>query len=167
MSTLFHEGNSIQDAPASPGASEAGLFDTRGAFEKWFDELSKQPGTRDVTFHLDSLAHIWGVGFTGELNLGGGASGKIQSLEGTLIVGEDVRIALDVEVRVALIKGAVAGNITASERVELAENAKVIGDIRAPSLTMRDGAILEGSFFVAKDSDAAVGRKAIATCTAA
>ena len=54
------------------------------------------------------------------------------------------RIEADIEVGTAIIDGSVTGNITASERVVLESDARVKGQIFAPALSMRLGAILDG-----------------------
>jgi cytoskeletal protein CcmA (bactofilin family) len=42
------------------------------------------------------------------------------------------------------VAGAVAGNVVAKERVDLLAGAKLTGDVRAPRLTIADGASFRG-----------------------
>jgi cytoskeletal protein CcmA (bactofilin family) len=83
--------------------------------------------------------------FKGMLRVDGHLSGQVKSDGGTLIVGNNGQVDADINVAVATIHGAVNGNITASQRLELGRAAKVKGDIETPSLVIEQGATFEGS----------------------
>ncbi len=61
-----------------------------------------------------------------------------------LVVGDRGAVTADVHVQTVIVRGTVIGNIVASERVELAPTARVVGAIETPVLAMADGAVLEG-----------------------
>ncbi len=63
---------------------------------------------------------------------------------GALIVTKRGRVDADIDVGVAVISGAVIGNITASERVLLDSDALVRGQILTRRLSVKPGAIFEG-----------------------
>lgn len=83
--------------------------------------------------------------FKGMLRVDGHLSGQVKSEGGTLIVGNNGQVDADIEVAVATIHGAVNGDITASQRLELGRAAKVNGNITTPSLVIEQGAVFEGS----------------------
>ena len=62
-----------------------------------------------------------------------------------MIVGATGKIDANVEVAVAVIQGAVNGDIIASQRLELGRAAKVNGNIQTPSLVIEQGAMFEGN----------------------
>jgi cytoskeletal protein CcmA (bactofilin family) len=83
--------------------------------------------------------------FKGMLRVDGHLSGQVKSEGGTLIVGNNGQVDADIEVAIATIHGAVNGDITASQRLELGRAAKVNGNIQTPSLVIEQGAVFEGS----------------------
>jgi cytoskeletal protein CcmA (bactofilin family) len=69
-------------------------------------------------------------------------------------------IKANVSVKSAKISGVVVGNITAEERIEIAPDGRVVGDLMAPRIIISDGAAFRGridmqSFEEAKKSAAA------------
>jgi len=119
-------------------------FDPEPHFGKWLESMESfrfrelvepSPG---VLFDGDDLDFEGIVSFDEDLP---------QRLEtpGTLVVAEHGKLAGDVEVSTALIDGMFKGNITATEEVVLENHAVVIGDIYTPTLTIRGGAIIEGT----------------------
>ena len=119
-------------------------FDPESYFGKWlasiegshFRELVEpSPG---VLFDGDDLDFEGNISFDEDLP---------QKLEtpGTLVVAEHGRLAGDIEVSTALIDGIFKGIIRATEEVILENHAVVIGDIHTPTLTIRGGAIIEGT----------------------
>jgi len=83
--------------------------------------------------------------FRGMLRIDGRLSGNINSQDGTLIVGTGGQVDADIEVAVAIIHGAVNGDIIATKRIEIGRSSRVIGNIQAPTLTIEPGAIFEGN----------------------
>ena len=67
------------------------------------------------------------------------------TLTKTLVVEESGIVKADVDVRNCVISGVVVGNITASDSVELTEQGRVVGDIRAPRVLIVDGARFRGT----------------------
>ncbi len=84
------------------------------------------------------------VRFRGMMRVDGHISGSIVSDDGTLIVSSGGRVDAEVSVVVARINGTVAGNITATEKIELGRTARVEGDLQTPALVVEPGAIFDG-----------------------
>jgi cytoskeletal protein CcmA (bactofilin family) len=82
--------------------------------------------------------------FKGNFNLDCNFKGDI-SAPGTLIVGENGKIDSNIHVRSIICKGEILGNIIAEERVEILSSGRVYGDIWAPVVVVKKGAIFEGN----------------------
>ena len=67
------------------------------------------------------------------------------NLTRTLVVEESGVVKADMEVRNAVVSGVVVGNITASDSVEILEQGRVVGDIKAPRVIIVDGARFRGT----------------------
>ena len=82
--------------------------------------------------------------FKGTFNLDCKFKGDI-SAPGILIVGEKGKIDSNIHVTSIINNGEIHGNITAEERVEILSSGKVYGDIWAPVVVVKKGAIFEGN----------------------
>src|SRR3954465_13709324 len=79
-----------------------------------------------------------------DLRIDGKVDGTIEVGNHGLIIGASAAIKANLAAKSILISGAVKGNITARERVDLQATASVEGDINAPRLVMVEGAIVKG-----------------------
>lgn len=91
-----------------------------------------------------------GTSLTGEtvfqsmLRVDGHLVGSISSDSGTLIIGANGQVDANISVANATINGAVNGDISATEKIQLGRTARIIGNIKTPRLTIEEGAVLEG-----------------------
>ncbi|MBU1693592.1 MAG: polymer-forming cytoskeletal protein [Verrucomicrobia bacterium] len=69
----------------------------------------------------------------GELNCGGDA-----------VIGKSATIKGNLTVSTASIAGAITGNVTARDRIEMKSSARVMGDIKAKRLAVEDGVTFVG-----------------------
>ena len=90
--------------------------------------------------------------FEDSMRIDGVFKGSIRS-EAILSVGESADVEADIDVAILLVAGRVVGRIRASDRVEIHPGGKVIGDIRAPNLITRQGAIFRGNCFIGEEED--------------
>jgi len=86
-----------------------------------------------------------------DIRVDGIIKGKIY-IEGDLIVGNSGSIEADIEVVSTKIGGKVVGNLSAKERIELEENASVVGDIKTKDLVINEGALFHGNCSMVADS---------------
>ena len=119
-------------------------------FDKWLKELKpaldlnetsaiQHPApTSEKPLSLDEFR------FEGTLRIDCFVAGRIRSATGTLIIAETGKAEADISVAVAIIEGDVRGNIHATERVEIANHASVIGNIEAGIISIQPGAVFEG-----------------------
>ncbi len=86
------------------------------------------------------------IEFAGGLHVDGHISGSVVATgnDGTLTLTENGRIEGRVEVACAIINGQIEGDLTATERVELAANARVDGDVHYRMLQVAVGAQING-----------------------
>lgn len=90
-----------------------------------------------------------GITIDGELSgtepvvVEGTVKGKI-NLQSSLTVASGGVVEADVETQEMEINGHVTGNITAGERVEIAAEGKMVGDIKSPRILIADGAGFKG-----------------------
>jgi cytoskeletal protein CcmA (bactofilin family) len=74
----------------------------------------------------------------------GTVKGKI-ALKESLFVESSGVIEADIDTASVEVAGQVTGNISATEKVELKSECKVVGDIRSPRILIADGAVFKGS----------------------
>ncbi|GLQ98321.1 bactofilin family protein [Dyella mobilis] len=86
------------------------------------------------------------VRFTGTLHLDGRIEGSVlgEGSSAVFTLSEHGQVQGEVRVPHAMINGQVTGDIYASERLELAAQARIVGDVRYNSLEMAAGAQVNG-----------------------
>ena len=84
------------------------------------------------------------ISFRDMLRVNGHIAGTVYSKAGTLIVDHSARVDANVDVAVAIISGAVHGDIVARERVEVGPTARIHGNIWTRSISIKDGAVFDG-----------------------
>jgi cytoskeletal protein CcmA (bactofilin family) len=103
--------------------------------------------------HMDKDVLIVGksVVFKGELSghedlfIEGSVEGKIELRDNVLTIGPNAKIKAEVFAKIVVVRGEVAGNITASEKLDIRDSGSVDGDISAPVVAIAEGAHLRGS----------------------
>jgi cytoskeletal protein CcmA (bactofilin family) len=79
-----------------------------------------------------------------DLRIDGKVEGTIEVGSHGLILGASAAVKANLVARSILISGAVIGNVTATDRVDLQATGSVVGDISAPRLVVVDGAVVKG-----------------------
>jgi cytoskeletal protein CcmA (bactofilin family) len=79
----------------------------------------------------------------GDLEILGRVEGSV-AIGGELTIGETALVKSDVSGRRVIVRGAVAGNVTATEAIVLEAGARVVGDLGAPQIGIRPGALVRG-----------------------
>ncbi len=90
-----------------------------------------------------------GCGFEGRLTFVGVliVNGKFQGeliSSATVIIGETGVVQAYWRVGTVILAGQISGHITASERVELRQTARILGNIATPVLVLEEGVIFDG-----------------------
>jgi cytoskeletal protein CcmA (bactofilin family) len=79
-----------------------------------------------------------------DLTLSGRMEGRISVPDHTLTIGPHADIKAEVAGKSVIIMGAITGNITAEEKVDIRSTGAVTGDIVAPRLAVAEGGSLRG-----------------------
>lgn len=77
------------------------------------------------------------------LRINGSFEGKLET-RGSLTIGENGNVQADIQGDVIVIAGKVTGNLTARTSVSLIPPAVIRGNVETPSLSIAEGAILDG-----------------------
>jgi cytoskeletal protein CcmA (bactofilin family) len=89
------------------------------------------------------------IDFSGTLNfeksflIRGKLSGEINA-RGLLVIDEDAVVEANINASQVVIRGAVKGNVTAAEKVEVAITGRLIGNATAPEISMEPGCVFNG-----------------------
>ncbi len=100
----------------------------------------------------------------GDLDIAGRVEGDVE-VEGDITVDTHGLVAANLTGRRLVVRGAVKGDLTASDGVALEDGAKVVGDVRAPRISIATGALLRGH--VQTDGTAAPRARAAAPAASA
>ncbi|MCX6112398.1 MAG: polymer-forming cytoskeletal protein [Proteobacteria bacterium] len=93
--------------------------------------------------------------FSGDFSFGkytrieGKIDGNIKS-SGLLIIGEQALVNADISGSLIVIYGTVTGDITAERNILIQSTANVSGNIKAPAVTIMDGAKINGQISMSK-----------------
>ena len=79
-----------------------------------------------------------------DLTLEGRVEGRISLPEHVLTVGAGAHINAEVVAKTVVVLGTVVGNVTATEKFELRAGGSMQGNLKAPRISMADGAIFGG-----------------------
>jgi len=78
--------------------------------------------------------------------------------DGTLHVGEHCvtvgaqgQVKAEIQASRVIVQGAVTGNITARERIEIRKTGRVLGDLMAAGIAIEDGAYFKGSIEILRE----------------
>jgi cytoskeletal protein CcmA (bactofilin family) len=83
--------------------------------------------------------------FTGRLRIDGSFSGEIRS-EDVLVIGDGADVTAEIDVDTVIVRGGtVTGNVRARTAIELYVPARIIGNLRSPSIFIDKGVKIEGS----------------------
>ena len=120
----------------------------------WRNCKRKAPSAGRLGAFLDEGSEIEGnYTCSGTVMLDATLRGEVTAKD-TLIVGERGVVEGSVRTATLIVHGRVAGNVTASERVELKSSARVTGDIDAPVIVMEAGAVHDGQCQMTKEKAA-------------
>ena len=89
------------------------------------------------------------INFSGTLNfeksflIKGRLSGNIVA-KGILVVDEEAVVEANINASRVVIRGAVTGDVVASEKVEVTITGKLVGNVTAPEIFMETGCVFNG-----------------------
>src|SRR5512139_1905118 len=80
-----------------------------------------------------------------DLTVEGHVEGRIELKDHVLTIGPNGKIKAEIFAKSVIVLGEVAGNIMASDKVDIRDNGSVDGDIIAPRVAIAEGAHFRGS----------------------
>jgi cytoskeletal protein CcmA (bactofilin family) len=86
-----------------------------------------------------------------DLAIEGQFDGTLHLRNHCLTVGPQGQVKAAIEASRVIVQGAVTGNITARERIEIRKTGRVLGDLVAPGIAIEDGAYFKGSIEILRD----------------
>ena len=87
-----------------------------------------------------------------DLTIEGQVEGKIDLKDNVLTIGPNGKIKAEVFAKAVIVLGEVAGNVAASEKVDIRDNGSVDGDISSPRVAIAEGAHFRGSVDMQRSS---------------
>lgn len=119
----------------------------------------KVPGTKVETIIGQNTRIEGNLHFSGGLLVDGTVKGSVIAEEGSasvLTVSEHGNIEGDVLVPNFVLNGSVTGDVRSAERIEMAANARVTGDVYYNLIEMAMGAAVNGSLLHNEESSASI-----------
>jgi cytoskeletal protein CcmA (bactofilin family) len=114
-------------------------------------------GPSGLTAFIDQGSEFEGkLSFRDTVRIDGRFQGEISS-ENTLIVGESGEIEATIRSNTVVVSGSVNGSIHAIQKVVLHKTAHVSGDIETPSISIEEGAVLNGQIKMPAKTSAKAG----------
>jgi cytoskeletal protein CcmA (bactofilin family) len=103
------------------------------------------PSDRKVIMDLGKSVVIKGeLSASEDLTIYGQMEGSITLPGHTLTIGPHADIKAGIAAKTVVIMGAVTGNVTAGEKIEIQTTGSVTGDVKSPRLAIADGGCLSG-----------------------
>lgn len=102
----------------------------------------------------------------GDLDIHGFVEGSV-TVKGELVIAETALIKSDVSGHRVIVRGAVAGNVSADELIVVEAGARIVGDIGAPQVGIRPGGLIRGHVATGAPLPARAPQAAVAPAQAA
>ena len=83
------------------------------------------------------------ISYNGTIRIDGELEGEIQT-DGILLIGEEAHISANISAGTIICSGKITGDVKAAKRVTLHSPAVLIGSVETPTLSMEEGAHLNG-----------------------
>jgi len=80
-----------------------------------------------------------------DLTIEGHVEGKIELHDHVLTIGPNGKIKAQILAKAVIVLGEVAGNVSATEKIDIRDNGSVEGDIVSPRVAIAEGALFRGS----------------------
>jgi cytoskeletal protein CcmA (bactofilin family) len=106
------------------------------------------------------------ITYNGTVRIDGILDGEIHT-DGTLLIGEEAVLTAKVSAGTVISKGKITGDISAKEKVRLLSPAILNGSVKAPTLSMEEGVLFNGSIEMARAEVRELAREAAARAATA
>ena len=110
-----------------------------------------QPG-EIIAFVGEGVTFKGTIRYKGTVRIDGRVDGEIHT-DGVLIIGEKAVISAKVEAGAIICQGHITGDIIAQDKVKLISPAVFEGSVKAPSLSMDEGVLFNGTCQMQKNGE--------------
>lgn len=107
-----------------------------------FDEGQGSKGRANLGRSLIIKGEVTG---SEDLTIDGRVEGRIHLEDHDLTIGESSKVSAEVHAKNITIYGDVTGDMVADEKVTLADSGRLVGNIKAPRISVSDGAQFRGN----------------------
>ena len=108
------------------------------------EEAPAESSCEELVAYLYKGSRVTGqLTFHGPAMIDGSVEGEVLC-HGMLTIGEGAEVRAKVSGEVVVIRGRVEGDVAATEKVELENPARLMGNIAAPRLTVTEGVVFDG-----------------------
>jgi cytoskeletal protein CcmA (bactofilin family) len=115
----------------------------------------------NVVMNLGKSMRIKGeLSASEDMTLCGQMEGRVTLTDHTLTIGPDADIRAEIKASTVVIMGAVSGNVTATQKIDLRATGSVTGDIAAPRIVIADGGQLLGKVQISGEKTQRTARTA-------
>ena len=94
-----------------------------------------------------------------DLYVDGEVEGTVEAMEHKLTIGPNGTVKATVKARDVAVLGSIAGNVEATDKIEIRKDAKLVGDIKTARIIIEDGAYFKGSIDIVKPEPAKAAPK--------
>jgi cytoskeletal protein CcmA (bactofilin family) len=136
-------------APAAPASAPSGAAPGRA---------EESRASRDVVNIGKSVVIKGELNGSEDLTIEGQVEGKIELRDHVLTIGPNGKIKAEIYAKAVIVLGEVAGNVSATEKVDIRDHGSVDGDIVSPRVAIAEGAHFRGSVDMGRGTAAKSGR---------
>jgi cytoskeletal protein CcmA (bactofilin family) len=109
------------------------------------------PATSNGSATIGKAVKIVGQIYSNEdLYVDGEVEGTVEAMEHKLTIGPNGTVKATVKARDVAVLGSIAGNVEATDKIEIRKDAKLVGDIKTARIIIEDGAYFKGSIDIVK-----------------
>jgi cytoskeletal protein CcmA (bactofilin family) len=109
------------------------------------------PATSGGSATIGKAVKIVGQIYSNEdLYVDGEVEGTVEAMEHKLTIGPNGTVKATVKAREVAVLGSIAGNVEATDKIEIRKDAKLVGDIKTARIIIEDGAYFKGSIDIVK-----------------
>jgi len=134
-------GQGVPQAPAPAPAAPVAAAPASARAE----EPRATAASRDVVNIGKSVVIKGELNGSEDLTIEGHVEGKIELRDHVLTIGPNGKIKAEIFAKAVIVLGEVAGNVSATEKVDIRDRGSVDGDIISPRVAIAEGAHFRGS----------------------
>ena len=157
---MWKRDEAVRPAPAQPAAPQTPVAPAEASPSARPDTAKRNE--RDVVNIGKSVVIKGELNGSEDLTIEGQVEGTIQLRDHILTIGPNGKIKAQIFAKAVIVLGAVTGNVTASEKVDIRDNGSVDGDIISPRVAIAEGAHFRGSVDMQRKAGATEAPKAAA-----